>query len=136
MVWDILQGKVEPQVLSHRSPYRLGTVLVGHQWMPYSIASFYASQDFSGFSQGMLVDPRPIFEETLVGFDHFWTSTGWSKMECPRRAEIMGSHLFCGPKNGFIRVFVLGFWGCQPMGLPMIRPFVRYVKVYIGRNVM
>jgi hypothetical protein len=41
----------------------------------------------------------------------FGTSTGWSKMECPGRAEIMGSHLFCGlvdPTKGF-RVYVTGY---------------------------
>jgi hypothetical protein len=34
----------------------------------------------------------------------------WMKMEHPGEAEIAGSHLFCGPSKGFIRVFVLGFW--------------------------
>jgi hypothetical protein len=37
--------------------------------------------------------------------------------------EIMGSHLFCGPNKGFIRVF-----RCHPMGLPMIRPFFKGCK--------
>jgi hypothetical protein len=55
------------------------------------------------------VGPRPSFEETLVGFDRFWPSTGWSKMECPCRAEIVGSHLFCGPNKGFISVYVMAY---------------------------
>jgi hypothetical protein len=51
------------------------------------------------------VGPQPSFEETLVGFDHFCTSTVSSKMERPGRAEIVGCHLFCGPSKGFTRVF-------------------------------
>jgi hypothetical protein len=46
-------------------------------------------------------------------------------MERPGGAEIVGSHLFCGPNKRFIRVFVLGFMGCRPMGLPMIRHFCK-----------
>jgi hypothetical protein len=49
-------------------------------------------------------------------------------MDHPGKAEIMGSHLFCGPSKGFIRVFILGFRGCRPMGLPMIRPFFKGCK--------
>jgi hypothetical protein len=30
-------------------------------------------------------------------------------MERPGGAEIAGSHLFCGPGKGFIRVFVMGY---------------------------
>jgi hypothetical protein len=52
-----------------------------------------------------VVGPRPSFEETLVGFDHFCTSIVWSKMERPGRDEIAGFHLFCGPNKGFTRVF-------------------------------
>jgi hypothetical protein len=65
----------------------------------------------------------------LLAFDHVlrkhWSSIGWSNMECPPGAEIARCHLFCGPRKGFIRVFVLGFMGCQPMGLPMIRHFCK-----------
>jgi hypothetical protein len=43
-------------------------------------------------------------------------------------AKIVGSHFFCRPNKGFIRVFVLGFWGCHPMGLPMIRHFCERCK--------
>jgi hypothetical protein len=71
------------------------------------------------------VGPRPSFQETLVRFDHFWTLMGWSKMEHSGEAKIMGSHLFCGPNKGFIRVFVLGFRGCCPMVLPIIRTFCK-----------
>jgi hypothetical protein len=49
-------------------------------------------------------------------------------MEHLGRVEITRSHLFCGPNKGFIRVFVLGFMGCRPMGLPMIRPFCKQCK--------
>jgi hypothetical protein len=53
-----------------------------------------------------IVGPRPSFEETLVKCDHpFWTSTDWSKMERLGGAEILGSHLICGPNKGFIRVY-------------------------------
>jgi hypothetical protein len=46
-------------------------------------------------------------------------------MENPGEAEIIGSHLFCGPKKGFIRVFVLGFcyvipWVYPCLGLAII----------------
>jgi hypothetical protein len=60
-------------------------------------------------SMRQIVGPRPSFEETMDGFDHFWTSIGWSKMECSDRAEIMVSHLFCGPNKGFIMVYVMGY---------------------------
>jgi hypothetical protein len=39
-------------------------------------------------------------------------------MELPGGAEIAGSHLFCGPNKGFIRVFVLGFWDVDPWVYP------------------
>jgi hypothetical protein len=55
----------------------------------------------------------------------FWTLTGWSKMERLGRDDIAGSHLICGPNKGFTRVFVLGFIGCRPMGLSMIRLFCK-----------
>jgi hypothetical protein len=55
----------------------------------------------------------------------FGTSTGWSKMKHPGKAEIMGSHLFCG-FLGF-RVYVTGM-GCRPMGLPMFRPFCKCIN--------
>jgi hypothetical protein len=44
-------------------------------------------------------------------------------MECRGGANITGSHLFCRPNKGFIRVL-----GCWPMGLPMIMPFCKRCK--------
>jgi hypothetical protein len=47
-------------------------------------------------------------------------------MECPDEVKIVGSHLFCEPSKGFIRVL-----GRRPMGLPMIRPFCNCINKYL-----
>jgi hypothetical protein len=49
---------------------------------------------------------------------HFWTSTHWSKKECPGGAEIMDLTHFLGyvdPIKGPLG-FCNGFMGCRPMG--------------------
>jgi hypothetical protein len=69
-----------------------------------------------------------VLRKSWSGLTTFGTSTGWSKKEHPGGAEIIGSHLFCGPNKRFIRFFVLRFMGCRPMGLPMIRPFFKECK--------
>jgi hypothetical protein len=59
----------------------------------------------------------------------FGTSTGWSKIEHLGGAEIVGPHSFyrlVDPAKGS-RVYVMGM-GCQPMGLPMFRPFCKCIN--------
>jgi hypothetical protein len=51
----------------------------------------------------------------------FGTSTSWSKTKHPGEAEITGSRPFL-QAFWVVRVYVTGM-GCQPMGLPMFRPF-------------
>jgi hypothetical protein len=53
------------------------------------------------------VGPRPSFGKTWSYLSHFWTSTCWSKKECPGEVEIVDLTHFlglCGPSKGSSRV--------------------------------
>jgi hypothetical protein len=69
--------------------------------------------------------PCPSFEENLVIFDCFWDFDSLSKMEHNTKQKSWKLDPFLGP----LWVFgdnVMGK-GCQPMGLPTLRPtFVMY----------
>jgi hypothetical protein len=67
------------------------------------------TRDESQVSVGGLLALDQVLRKHWSGLTTFWTSTGWSKMEHPGGAEIAGSHLFCGPNMGFIRVYVMGY---------------------------
>jgi hypothetical protein len=76
-------------------------------------------------SVGVLLSLDQVWKKRWSCLTIFGNSIGWLKMQCPRKAEIMGSHPFCGIFVDF-RVYVMGM-GCRPMGLPMLRPlFVMY----------
>jgi hypothetical protein len=71
-----------------------------------------------------------VLRKPWSGLDHFWTSMGWLKMECPCRAEIMDITCFVGyvdPKRGSLR-FLQWVKGCRPMGSPMIRNFCKSIN--------
>jgi hypothetical protein len=80
------------------------------------------TQDESQVSVGGLLALDQVLRKRWSCLTIFGTSTGWSKMECPGEAEIVGSHPFLWDFWDF-RVYVIGM-GCRPMGLPMSRPFL------------
>jgi hypothetical protein len=83
------------------------------------------TRDESQVSVGGLLALDQVLRKHWSCLTIFGTSTGWSKMEHPGEAEIVGSRPFCGIFGAF-RVYVTGM-GCRPMGLPMLRPlFVMY----------
>jgi hypothetical protein len=54
------------------------------------------TRDESQVSVGGLLALDQVLREHWSCLTIFGTSTGWSKMEPRRRAEIAGSHSFCG----------------------------------------
>jgi hypothetical protein len=60
-------------------------------------------------SVGGLLALDQVLRKHWLGLNTFLTLTGWSNMESPIKAEIAGSHLFCGPNKGLIRDFVIGY---------------------------
>jgi hypothetical protein len=68
------------------------------------------TRDESQVSVGGLLALDQVLRKHWSCLTIFGTSTGWSKMERPGGAEIVGSHSFCGlvdPTKGF-RVYVMG----------------------------
>jgi hypothetical protein len=69
------------------------------------------TRDESQVSVGGLLALDQVLRKHWSCLTTFGTSTGWSKMEHPGGAEIVGSHSFCGlvdPTKGF-RVYVMGY---------------------------
>jgi hypothetical protein len=64
--------------------------------------------------------PLTKFWITLVMFDHFWDFDSLVKDGAPRQRKDHGISLPFYGIFGF-RAYVTGM-GCQPMGLPMLRP--------------
>jgi hypothetical protein len=53
-------------------------------------------------SVGVLFALDQVLMKPCLGLDHFWTLTGWSKMESPGRAEIVDLNYFAGFVKGYL----------------------------------
>jgi hypothetical protein len=68
--------------------------------------------------------------------DHFWDFDNLDEDGVARRSRDREISLVFWTQQGFIRVFVLGFWDVDPWVHPCVGLVVRDVKVYIGSNVI
>jgi hypothetical protein len=54
------------------------------------------TRDKSQVSVGGMLALDQVLRKPWSGLDHFWTSTGWSKMDRPGEAEIVDLTYFSG----------------------------------------
>jgi hypothetical protein len=54
------------------------------------------TRDKSQVSVGGLFSLKQVLRKPWSGLERFWTTTGWSKMKCPGKDEIMNLTCFMG----------------------------------------
>jgi hypothetical protein len=85
------------------------------------------TEDESQVSVGGLLALDQVLRKPWSSLTTFWTSTHWSRKECPSGADIIDITYFVGYVylTRGLYGFCNGLWDVDPWGLPMTRPYYR-----------